>query len=452
MRWRTLVALLLVCPAAAGAAPPLSHDVNGDGLADVGIAEPEGCGPDQAAVIFGSRDRAERPSWDAPGARGFVMKAESCVERAEIIGDVNGDGLADVLTGGDGSPSLSVVYGKRGTGPVSLIGLARRGGGAEPRGDDTIAHGAGDVNGDGLADVIFSTGNGRHVAKVYLGGRGTPFKRSFLVLGAGRLRVGIRGELGGVGDVNGDGIGDFALAVQDPDGRVDGFDVEDLVFVVWGARGHHDVILSVDRRGHARVTRAGCSRPCRSAGVVLRHGHDCFCEVYGFYPLGDLNGDGRDEMGVVYDSRTDILFGRRTAGTVTLPGPGGTVVRHTSFVEPVLTMGDVTGDGVNDALVGNSNESQLRALSGKRLLRNVHATFSTDLVLRAPGTGFGTSAGDFDGDGHDDILLQWGADIDKQHWSIVYGASPFEPLDLRAATPQQTTRITGDGYPDEPAR
>jgi hypothetical protein len=193
VRWRTLFALIVLTPTAAAAAP-MTRDVNGDGLADVGVADYDACGPEQAAVIFGSRDRGGPVSRDAPGARGFLIVGESCIERAEVIGDGNGDGLADVLTGADDA-ELPVVFGKRDAEPVRIAGMARRGEGALPAGDATISAGAGDVNGDGLADVLFSTGVKRHIAKVYLGGRGTPFRRSFLVRGAGRIRVGLRGEL-----------------------------------------------------------------------------------------------------------------------------------------------------------------------------------------------------------------------------------------------------------------
>jgi hypothetical protein len=433
VRRGTLLGLMLLLPAVAAGAP-MTRDVNGDGLADVGVADYEACGPDQAAVVFGSRDRTPPVSRDAPGERGFLMTAESCVMRADVIGDVDGDGLADVLTGADDA-ELPIVFGKRDTRPVRLIGMQRRGEGAEPAGDATISHGAGDVNGDGLADVIFSTGVKRHIAKVYLGGRGTPFRRSFLVLGAGRIRVGLRGELNGIGDFNGDGIGDFAAAVEDPDGRVDGFDVEELVFVVWGAKGHADVVLSSDRPGQARVTRRG-----RIAGLVLRHTRSCFCNVFEITGLGDLDGDGRDEMAVVYDSRTDILFGRRTAGTVTLPGKGGAVVRNTSFAAPVFALG-------RNLFVGTSNLRELRRLPGGRRHRFVDARNDTKAAVAGTGIAFGAPTGDVDGDGLDDVLLGWGGE--NQRWSIVYGASALAPVDLRQPAAGTVTRITGDGYPDE---
>ncbi len=73
-------------------------------------------------------------------------------------GDVNGDGLPDLIVGARGESY--VVFGKAGTTPVNLSDVAAGTGGFVMNGIDVddfsggSVSGAGDVNGDGLADLI----------------------------------------------------------------------------------------------------------------------------------------------------------------------------------------------------------------------------------------------------------------------------------------------------------
>ena len=81
-------------------------------------------------------------------------------------GDVNGDGLADLIVGASGADSGGesyagesyVVFGKAGTTPVDLATLGAGGFSIDGIDADDFSgrsvSGAGDVNGDGLADLI----------------------------------------------------------------------------------------------------------------------------------------------------------------------------------------------------------------------------------------------------------------------------------------------------------
>jgi hypothetical protein len=86
----------------------------------------------------------------AAGTGGFVINGTaSCVSAA---GDVNGDGLADLIV--KGSTTNYVVYGKSTTTAVDLTVVAKGIGGFEIAGASSYVSAAGDVNGDGLADLI----------------------------------------------------------------------------------------------------------------------------------------------------------------------------------------------------------------------------------------------------------------------------------------------------------
>ena len=119
-------ALLRAGPLGGAQAVAALGDVNGDGLGDVAVLAPGR----QVLVVFGRRDRG-RVDPTAPGAGGFLVGPT--LERASIgaAGDVNGDGLADLAVGTPGADgrrgSAFVVFGKRDTAPVRLAALGDRG-------------------------------------------------------------------------------------------------------------------------------------------------------------------------------------------------------------------------------------------------------------------------------------------------------------------------------------
>src|SRR5262249_53443418 len=120
-------------------------DVNGDGVPDV-IA---GAGPGAAAhvKVLDGRTFQEAASFLAfPGYAGGVFVAS---------GDVNGDGFADVGVGGDaGAPGghVQVFSGKDDSLLQSFLAFPGFAGG--------VRVAAGDVNGDGKADIIVGAGPG----------------------------------------------------------------------------------------------------------------------------------------------------------------------------------------------------------------------------------------------------------------------------------------------------
>ena len=117
-------------------------DVNGDGIADI-IA---GTGPGAAQVtVFSGKDLSVLKNFIAyPNFTGGVFVA---------AGDVNGDGLDDIITGtGTGVANVKVFSGKDGSLLESFFAFPSATGG--------VRVAASDLNGDGIADVIAATGPG----------------------------------------------------------------------------------------------------------------------------------------------------------------------------------------------------------------------------------------------------------------------------------------------------
>ncbi|MDY3563725.1 autotransporter-associated beta strand repeat-containing protein [Gemmata sp. JC673] len=164
----------------AGGVFVATGDVNGDGVDDIVVSADAGAAP-HVKVFSGADGSLLRSflAYDA-GFRGGVRVA---------VGDVDGDGFADIVTGnGAGAAAnVKVFSGKDGALLKSFLAYDAgfRGG---------IYVGAGDVTGDGLADVITGSGAGApggHV-KVF-SGQGFALERSFFAFDpgfVGGVRVG----------------------------------------------------------------------------------------------------------------------------------------------------------------------------------------------------------------------------------------------------------------------
>ena len=154
-------------------------DINGDGLADVGVSDLLADDHDRANsgrswIISGSAS-ARTVDVDSPASAARVLmtvdgaNANDRTANLAPLGDVNGDGLDDIGTsaytakvwGDDASvPGAGyVIFGSKDTAQIDLASLGSAGfsvlgpkRGADRLGMSIAA--AGDVNGDGLADVV----------------------------------------------------------------------------------------------------------------------------------------------------------------------------------------------------------------------------------------------------------------------------------------------------------
>lgn len=120
------------------------------------------------------------------------------------VGDVNGDGTPDVVTGpGRGGPVVRVFDGTTGAPLTGALGTFNA---YDPGFTGGVYVAAGDVNGDGQADVVTGSGAGKggpHV-KVFSGTDGTVLA-SFFAYDPG-FRGGVRVA---AGDIDGDGLADI---------------------------------------------------------------------------------------------------------------------------------------------------------------------------------------------------------------------------------------------------
>ena len=203
-------------PSRVSAAPPVSGgDVNGDGRSDLLVPwASDAAARGSLAVVFGKASSSP-VHVTALGSGGFHVNGfESPEIAAAAAGDVDADGRGDFLFGANEEDThclcaggAGLLMGKADSRAVD-ISASGRWGVSFRNADTTVAvAGPGDVDGDRRRDLLVSTGVGVHVVS----GAGLPRRVDLARLGRrGYLVRGVSFDVAGLGDLNGDRLGDFA--------------------------------------------------------------------------------------------------------------------------------------------------------------------------------------------------------------------------------------------------
>jgi hypothetical protein len=209
----------------AGTSVADAGDVNGDGRPDVLVGAPRTntatlSQPGTAYVVFGG-SRASDLGRVATDGAGLVLVGASASDHAgtavAAAGDVNGDGLADVAVGAPDAGAAYVVFGRKPAGAIELGRLEAAGyriaGAVEGSETGFALASAGDVNGDGRPDLLVGA-PGANAAYVVFG-RAAPGTVDLRHLGGGGFRID--------GAASGDATGSSVSGLGDAngDGRSD---------------------------------------------------------------------------------------------------------------------------------------------------------------------------------------------------------------------------------------
>ena len=308
-------------------------DVDGDDLADVAVCA---SGPTEDVIrLYSGRDgrflRALPPfSPVSTNVLGHVV---------EGLGDLDGDGRAELVVGDGASSAARVESGANGKTLFRFRGKPGDGFG-------TAVANAGDVNADGVTDVVVGAlhpfGNGREYVSVFSGRDGSRI-RTLRAHAPGRTRGSERfgASVAGAGDVNRDGFDDIAVGA--PLGGT-------YVFVP-GFPPFVPPHWESDRSGSVRVF----SGADGALLLTVTGDRERLGLGYSVAGVGDVDGDGHADLAAGTSNAED-------------PGPGyarvisgrdGSTLHTWLEAEPlfqqfvsVAAAGDLDGDGRPDVLVG----------------------------------------------------------------------------------------------------
>ncbi len=488
-----------------GASVSSAGDVNGDGYADliVGANRGDGGGTDagEAYVIWGQADKefgtlGNDGRWvidtTALGDAGFIIQGDAAGDSFGVLvasaGDVNGDGYADLIVGAYGGDDggneageayviwgqASKAYGTLGSDGRRVVDTAALGdAGFIIRGDTELdflgrsVSSAGDVNGDGYADIIVGTNQGddggASAGEAYvIWGQAD---KQYGTLDSDRRRVVdtttlgdagfiIRGDKGGdglgisvssAGDANGDGYADLIVgANRGDDGGTDAGEA----YVIWGQADNAYGTLGSNGRQIVDTTALG------DAGFIIQ-GNAAFDHLgISVSAAGDVNGDGYADLivgapwgddgernaGETYliwgqaDKRYGTLGsdGRRVVDTTVLGDAGFIIQGDVASAQLgiwVSSAGDVNGDGHADLIVGANRSDDGGSTAGvayviwgqankqygtldndRRHVLDIAALGDAGFIIQGDARddrlGWSvSSAGDVNGDGYADLIV-----------------------------------------------
>jgi hypothetical protein len=392
-------------------------DVNGDGISDFAVGAPGAGGTgfyEHGAgivyVIFG-RPAGAVPTCDlahfpTPAqCDGFEIQGVNLSDwtgnSVSSAGDMNGDGKSDILVGAkyytpsSGSPislgAAFVVFGKSTEDPVHLgtidapgpvRGFRIQGESSYNYVGDSVAP-AGDVNGDGIPDVIVAGENvspsgriGAGAAYVVFGKKDNNSTVDLAALGNQGFRInGVQGaslgySVAGMGDLNGDARADVAVQSIDK------------VYVIFGKATGGDVDTA----------------SLGSQGYTISSGRDGLSYENAMTSIGDLNGDGKRELVVgsfgsnSYAGATWVVWGKGTTTSQSLGSlsSGGFEIDGAPNDRAgwsVSAAKDVNLDGKPDVVVGAGSA----AYNGRYNSGSIYVVYgkntTTSVSLASLGTG-----------------------------------------------------------------
>lgn len=413
------------------------EDLNGDGYAEVLVGD----------ASYGSTGEFTGSAYLFHGpVYGFVstteavltLNGEASLDAAGVSvcnsGDLNNDGMLDVLIGASGYD-----YGDQDTGAVYVVFLPRSGTMSlseanvritgESRGDHAghAVAGGFDFNGDGLSDVLVGAPqneeNGSESGAAYL--IYGPLQSDVELVDADLT---IRGDeahtrlgdsVASAGDVNGDGLNDIIVGATEIGGDTK---KEGSVCLIHGGTERPEVLLS------------SCD------AVLVGESVD---DLAGFAVagVGDVNADGFDD--IVIGAIGNDAGGENSGAVYLVHGPLDGIVplslAQTRFVGghshsyagfDVASAGDFNGDGYSDYIFGAYNAGLGGAESGAAYLKlgptegEVLLAYSNYVFTGARQyayAGYAVSGGaDINADGYSDVSV--GAPAGNMHYQQITGA------------------------------
>jgi len=357
-------------------------DLNGDGYGDYCYSNYQGA----LCIFFGGTALHSTPDLTVNS----VLPGYITASVADCAGDVNGDGYDDIIVGNYLANYALIYYGGTSMDTLADVTLS----GANQFGVSVA--GAGDVNGDGFADVIvgsLGTGTNPNKAYIYFGGRPMNNLPDLILRSYNDLSY---PTISSAGDVNKDGYSDIIV------GNISANSYTGQVSLYYGGSAMDttkDVIFS----GAATGDQFGYSV---GSGDFNNDGYSDILAG------ANYNNDGGSAAGKVY-----IYYGSAYIdNTVDVSIPG---IPNERLGRNVTDAGDVNNDGFDDILASSNYGGDGRAYV---YFGGSYISTTPSITMAATRTGevLGAvvkSAGDINKDGFSDLIIN-SANVNTDYGAI----------------------------------
>ncbi len=344
-------------------------DFNGDGVADLAVAN---SGDNTVSVLLGNGSGGFTTASSSPFAVGLGPTSVA-------VADFNGDGVADLAVANQNSNNVTVLLGNGSGGSTAASGSPFA------VGTQPVSVAVADFNGDGIADLAVANWGSNNVTVLLGNGSGGFAAASGSPFAAGTLPPSVA-----VGDFNGDGIADLAVANSGDNtvsvllGNGDG------TFTVASgspfAVGSGPVSVAVaDFSGDGIADLAVANHLGGTVTVLLGNGSGGFTAASGSpfpaggYPVsvavGDFNGDGKTDLAVANagSNNVTVLLGNVSGGFT--PASGSPIA--VGSAPGSVAVADFNGDGKTDLAVANGGSNNVTVLLGADLATQLQITQQT---------------------------------------------------------------------------
>ena len=284
------------------------------------------------------------------------------------VGDLNGDGKPDLAIANFNSASVSVLLNTTAPGATTptYSPEAQFATKTSPR-----SVSIGDLNNDGKPDLAianFISDSVSVLLNTTAAGATTPNYINQITFAAGRRPGSVS-----IGDLNGDGKPDLAIACEGSDG----------VSVLLSTRAAGEVI------------------PTFASPSTFATGSDPYS-----VSIGDLSGDGKPDLAVAnfYTDSVSVLL-NTTAPGATTPSYASQTTFATGSRPASVSIGDLNGDGKPDLAIANSESASVSVLLNTTAPGAATPTYANQTTFATGSGPKSVSIGDFNGDGKPDLAI-----------------------------------------------